>query len=168
MSWWFIALTCCVMMELLYKKWLSLLSGRWAVTSEHCVVSKKCRTESPCWIKLVFSFETTVSWRREANIGLDPKKHVWVSRPCRGWESAEGPVHRGAGTRFWSPGHRGRQKAEPIVHGKNYHLLVKREVLATPIIWTFKSIEHCNKSFWLKTILRRKRKDFLPEKRVQF
>lgn len=64
----------------------------------------------------------------KANTGLDPKKCVWVSRPWKGWERAESPVHLRAGTQFWSPGHKGRQKAEPGVHGKDNHLLFQREV----------------------------------------
>lgn len=44
--------------ENLYKKMANnLLSGRWVVTSEYCIVSKKCRIVSPCWIKLTFTLK---------------------------------------------------------------------------------------------------------------
>lgn len=57
----------------------SLLSGGLVVISERCIVSKKYRTESPCWIKLSFTLETTVSWRRNRS-SLECEDHGEAGR----------------------------------------------------------------------------------------
>lgn len=50
----------------------------------------------------------------------------------------------GHSSEFWSPGHRGRQMAKPKGHGKNYYLVLKKEVLAMSTTWIFKSTGNRN------------------------